>query len=107
MPRGTLKTRINEGGYQEYWSAKESRWVTVHRRVAEKKLGGLRPGFHVHHRDQDKRNNRRSNLLEAHPKVHARLHSHPDVCVRCGRDGHWSTSCRYRTFWDGSPIVVR
>jgi hypothetical protein len=100
-----LRTRINENGYSEFWDSKTQAWVPTHRRAAENKLGDLRPGFHVHHRDGNKSNNQHSNLLEAHPKVHGRLHAHPDACVRCGRDRHWSSSCRAKTFWDGTPIV--
>lgn len=105
MPR-TLRTRINADGYREYQDPSTGRWLTTHRAVAARKFGGLRDGFHVHHRDGDKTNNRRANLLEAHPKVHGRLHHEPDACVRCGRAGHWAATCRARTFFDGTPIVV-
>lgn len=103
MPRG-IRTRTDANGYEEFWDERQQVWVKTHRRAAENKLGELRDGFHVHHRDGDKRNNRHANLLEAHPKVHGRLHSHPEACVRCGRNGHWASSCYAKTFWDDTPI---
>lgn len=103
MPRKLL-TRTNTKGYREYLDPDTGEWRSVHRRVAEKKLGRLRPGFHVHHRDGDKSNNRPANLLEAHPKVHGRLHVNPNACLRCGRDGHWANGCYATTYCDGTPI---
>lgn len=105
MGRKKLETRTNASGYREYRDPDTGEWRSTHRRAAEKKLGGLRDGFHVHHRDGNKTNNRRENLLEAHPKVHGRLHAHPDACVRCGRVGHWANTCNYKTFWDRTRLV--
>lgn len=46
-----------------------------HRTVAEQKLGrSLQPGEIVHHRDEDKRNNRPDNLEVMTQAEHARLH---------------------------------
>lgn len=100
-----MKTRINDAGYWEYWAPKSGQWIATHRRAAERKLGDLRPGFHVHHIDSDKTNNRHSNLVEVHPKVHGRLHASPRACLRCGRDSHWAAKCYAKTFYDGTPIV--
>jgi len=72
--------------------------------VAEKKFGELRPGFHVHHLDKDKTNNRASNLVEVHGKVHGRLHADSNACMRCGRSGHWAWNCWAKTFHDGSAL---
>ena len=104
MPGRTLKTRTNDAGYHEFEDPSTGQWTATHRRVAEKKLGGLRRGFHVHHLDQDKTNNRSRNLVEVHPKVHGTLHTNPDACLRCGRNGHWATACYAKTFKDGSRL---
>lgn len=98
-------SRINNQGYREVRHRGTGEFVPLHRLVADRKFGGLRVGFHVHHRDSDKLNNRRRNLLEVHPKVHARLHLYPDACARCGRKGHWAGGCWAQTFWDGTPLV--
>jgi len=95
-----LETRINADGYHEYLDPSTGRWKLTHRRAAEKKFGKLEAGDHVHHRDGDKLNNRHSNLVVVHPKVHGRLHHNVDVCLRCGRDSHWAKDCRAHTFYD-------
>jgi hypothetical protein len=72
--KGLLKTRTNSGGYQQFKDRAE-RWVLVHRRVAEKKVGGkIYPGREVHHIDGDKSNNRPSNLTILSSAQHRRIH---------------------------------
>lgn len=102
-----LKTRLHASGYREYQEPTTGEWIPVHRRVAEKKWGNRHKGRHVHHRNQIKTDNRRANLLHAHPRVHGRLHALPDVCARCGREGHWARDCYATTFWDGQPLRGR
>lgn len=63
-----MQTRINDAGYWEYLDPSTGAWKATHRRAAERKLGQLRDGFHVHHLDGDKTNNRHGNLVEVHPK---------------------------------------
>ena len=54
------KTYIDRKGYKMYFNSGKS----VHRQVAKRKLGGkIWKGYVVHHKDGNKRNNRRSNLL--------------------------------------------
>lgn len=101
---GKLETRVNAKGYREFREPSTGEWRPVHRRVAEKKWGEVPEDRHVHHRDGDKANNSPSNLLYADPRVHARLHSYPDACARCGREGHWTATCRCSTYWDGRPL---
>lgn len=98
-----LKTRIRNG-YRQFYDVSQRSWEYVHRRVAEKRWGKLSQGLQVHHIDGDKLNNRVENLAIVHPKVHGRLHANPDVCYRCGREGHYRTECRSTTFYDGMPM---
>ncbi|MCP4581154.1 MAG: HNH endonuclease [candidate division Zixibacteria bacterium] len=71
--RRELETRYHKG-YAQY-KDKNGRWRYSHRRAAEKKLGGkIWDGFVVHHKDGNKRNNRRENLRVMSRGEHARLH---------------------------------
>lgn len=105
IKKSELQTRINKRGYQEFKDPRTGKWTLNHRRAALNKFGRLRPGFEVHHIDGDKLNNRHENLVEIHRKVHARLHHKPEICLRCGRQGHWSNKCRFKTFWDRTRLV--
>ena len=64
----------NRKGYKKFANS----GISVHRYVAERKLGRkLRPGEVVHHINRNKKDNRRSNLWvfssqEAHDKTHRR-----------------------------------
>ena len=61
------------GGYRQYNSG--NGWKSTHRTVAAKKMGGpIRSGYHVHHVDGNKLNNRPSNLKVVTPSVHGKLH---------------------------------
>jgi hypothetical protein len=68
----TFKT--NKSGYKTF---KDSDGTThsVHKRVAEKKVGGkIYKGYEVHHKDGNKTNNRPSNLSVIKKSAHRRLH---------------------------------
>ena len=66
-----VRTFIDKKGYKKYSNSGRS----VHRHVASRKLGGkIWKGFVVHHRDGNKRNNRRSNLQVMKRSSHSRLH---------------------------------
>ena len=67
--------KINSSGYKIFT---DSDGVTrsVHKRVAEKKVGGsIYKGYEVHHKDGDKDNNRQSNLSIIRSSTHRRIHS--------------------------------
>ena len=68
--------RRNKSGYKVF-TDRNGKTQSVHKRVAEKKLGGsIWSGYEVHHRDENKSNNRPSNLSvikrSTHRKIHAR-----------------------------------
>ena len=66
------KTYIDKKGYKRYSNSGKS----VHRYVASRKVGGkIGKGRVVHHRDGNKRNNRRSNLQVMKRSSHSRLHT--------------------------------
>lgn len=105
MGKQTLITR-EHNGYLEYFDPKTEQWKSTHRRVLEKRLGSkMLKGKHVHHIDEDKTNNRPWNLVPLTPTVHAIIHKRdPDACFRCGRSGHWKSSCTYKRDASGNPI---
>lgn len=73
--KGSLMTRTNSGGYQQFKDPRTGQWVLTHRRVAEKAVGGkIYEGREVHHIDGDKNNNRPSNLLVVSSEQHRRIH---------------------------------
>src|SRR5690606_33541771 len=77
--RTRLKTRVNRSGYKQFWDEETGRWEYVHRRVAEKKMGGtIRSGYEVHHKDGDKRNNRPENLVALPRRDHRDVHAIKD-----------------------------
>ena len=66
--------RRNKSGYKVF-TDRYGRTRSVHKRVAEKKMGGkVRNGFEVHHRDGNKNNNRSPNLTVIRKSVHRKLH---------------------------------
>jgi hypothetical protein len=73
--KGSLRTRTNPSGYQQFQDKRTGQWVYTHRRVAEKLVGGrIYPGREVHHIDGDKSNNRPSNLTVLSSAKHRRVH---------------------------------
>ncbi|MBT96874.1 HNH endonuclease [Candidatus Pacearchaeota archaeon] len=65
----------NKSGYKTF---KDSDGTTqsVHKRVAEKKMGGaVKKGYEVHHRDGNKSNNKPSNLSVLKKSTHRGLHA--------------------------------
>lgn len=70
--RRKVATYTDSAGYSRFADSGRS----VHRWAAEKKVGGrIFPGRVVHHRDENKRNNRPSNLLVMSRSEHASLHA--------------------------------
>ncbi len=73
--KGSLETRVNISGYQQFKDHHTGSWTLTHRRVAEKLVGGpIFPGREVHHIDGDKTNNRPSNLTIVSKAEHLRIH---------------------------------
>ena len=73
--KGSLETRVNSSGYQQFRDPSTGKWTLTHRRVAEKLVGGqIFPGHEVHHIDGDKTNNRPSNLSIVSKAQHRRIH---------------------------------
>ncbi len=73
--KGSLETRVNRSGYQQFKDPSTGTWTLTHRRVAEKLVGGLIfPGREVHHIDGDKTNNRPSNLTIVSKAKHRLIH---------------------------------
>ena len=73
--KGSLETRVNSSGYQQFKDPRTGSWTLTHRRVAEKLVGGrIVPGREVHHIDGDKTNNRPSNLTIVSKAKHRLIH---------------------------------
>jgi hypothetical protein len=73
--KGSLTTRTNSSGYQQFKDKRTGQCVLTHRRVAEKIVGGkIYPGREVHHINGDKSDNRRSNLTILSRAQHRRIH---------------------------------
>ena len=63
----------NKSGYKVYKSGSKTK--SVHKRVAEKRLGGkVFKGYEVHHKDGNKINNRSSNLSVIKKSTHKEIH---------------------------------
>jgi len=64
----------NKSGYQVFKSRGKIR--SVHKRVAEKKMGGrVFKGYEVDHTDRNKNNNRPSNLRVIKKSTHRKIHT--------------------------------
>jgi hypothetical protein len=67
-----VKLFTDKKGYKRFANSGKP----VHRHVAERKVGGkIWKGHVVHHRDGNKRNNRRSNLSIMKRSSHSKLHA--------------------------------
>ncbi|PJE81425.1 HNH endonuclease [Candidatus Pacearchaeota archaeon CG10_big_fil_rev_8_21_14_0_10_32_42] len=70
-----FRFRKNKSGYQVF-KDRDGTTRSVHKRVAEKKIGGsIWGGYEVHHRDGNKSNNRPSNLQVLKRSTHRGLHA--------------------------------
>lgn len=59
----------------QFKDPKTGQWTLTHRRVAEKKVGGLIfAGYEVHHLDRNKMNNKPSNLTVVSKAAHRSIH---------------------------------
>ena len=58
------------------------RTVRIHQLVAETFIGEIPKGYHVHHKDGNKQNNKVTNLEIIHPKQHnlETMKQYPDYC---------------------------
>jgi len=69
-----MKFRRNKSGYKVF--TERGKTQSVHKRVAEKKVGGkIYPGYEVHHKDGNKNNNRPSNLAVLKKSFHKNIHA--------------------------------
>jgi len=69
-----MKIRRNKSSYKVF--KENGKWKSVHKRVAEKKVGGkIYPGREVHHIDGNKNNNRPSNLTVVKKSAHKEIHA--------------------------------
>ena len=75
-------------GYIQVW--KEGHPFAEHRIVYEKHFGPIPEGFHVHHKNEDTRDNRIENLELLSPSDHKRMHSKR---YRRDESGEWFKVC--------------
>ena len=65
----------NKNGYKTFKDT-DGIWQSVHKRVAEKKVGGkIFKGHEVHHKNGNKLDNRPSNLQVLTKAAHKKIHS--------------------------------
>ena len=58
------------------------RKVLIHQQIGKEKYGEIPKGFHIHHIDKDKTNNKRGNLILLHRKDHYRLHKWKAIKIK-------------------------
>ena len=67
-----VKTKVDI----KYSKDGDGKWQSVHKRVAEKKVGGkIFKGHEVHHKNGNKLDNRPSNLQVLTKAAHKKIHS--------------------------------
>lgn len=67
-----LQVFVNSEGYVIL--RKGNHLAKLHRIIAEKLYGNIPPGWHVHHKDGNKLNNKASNLEVIDHKTHVQRH---------------------------------
>jgi hypothetical protein len=83
-------TYMTPDGYLMAWDGMQSRYRPAHVLIWEQTHERpVRRGWHVHHKDADKRNNRPENLQELDPATHRRLHAG----WLLDEDGRWWKRC--------------
>ena len=74
-PVRTNTMRTNKSGYKVF-PDRNGKTQSVHKRVAEKKVGGkIFPGHEVHHKNGNKLDNRPENLQVLKKADHKKLHA--------------------------------
>lgn len=74
---GHIRSMVNKNGWYftinlyNKGDRKHSRTLRIHRLVYEAFVGEVPKGFHIHHKDGNKQNNRLDNLELLHPSDHA------------------------------------
>ena len=56
--------------------------------IAKEKYGKIPKGFHIHHIDGDKTNNKKSNLLAIHSKDHYKMHRWKKIIIAESEEFH-------------------
>jgi hypothetical protein len=79
---------INPDGYRRVWDNEQKRLRFEHVLVWEANFGPVPEGMQVHHRNEDRLDNRIENLMLVDPLTHRRLHS---GCFHNGVD--WVKPC--------------
>lgn len=84
-PNGEIRSVKHSGGwYLTLPILKDGvkKTIRIHQVVAETFIGEIPKGYHVHHKDGNKQNNRVQNLEIIHPKQHKleTIKQHPDFC---------------------------
>lgn len=84
-PNGEIRSVKHSGGwYLTLPILKDGvkKTIRIHQVVAETFIGEIPKGYHVHHKDGNKQNNKVENLEIIHPKQHKleTIKQHPDFC---------------------------
>lgn len=80
---------ITNKGYRRIWNTAQQRYKMEHVVIWESKNGIVPDGYHIHHRNEDKLDNRLENLELIDPLTHKRIHSGCKII-----DGDWWKPCR-------------
>jgi len=63
--------RVNESGYEV-----SGKGLLIHRNAYYERFGKIPKGWHIHHIDEDKLNNKPENLIALPGELHFALHDH-------------------------------